>query len=54
MSAYNLMTKLTSAITFVACFLSLAGAAPSDVPPSSREYIEWCDIRISHAKPFCF
>src|SRR6266852_7116560 len=49
MSVRNLMTKLISTIALAACFLSLAGAAPFDVPPSSREAIEWCDIWISHA-----
>src|SRR5258707_15858988 len=43
------MTKLISTFALVACFLSPAGAALSDVPPSSRESIEWCDIWISHA-----
>src|SRR6266446_4179776 len=49
MSAHNLMTTLLSTFALVTCFLSPAGAALSDVPPSSRESIEWCDIWISHA-----
>ncbi|MDB6017206.1 MAG: hypothetical protein JWR19_1695 [Pedosphaera sp.] len=35
--------------TFIICLLSVAGAAPSDVSPESRESIEWCDVWISHA-----
>src|ERR1022692_3557551 len=43
------MTKLISIFPFLTCFILLAGAAPPDVSPSSRESIEWCDIWISHA-----
>ena len=43
------MTKLISTLAFAVGFISLAGATPPNVPPSSREFIEWCDIWISHA-----
>jgi lysophospholipase L1-like esterase len=43
------MKKWISTFALVAGFLSPAGAALSDAPPSSRESIEWCDIWISHA-----
>src|SRR5271163_1521591 len=36
-------------ILFVANFVPLAGAQPTNVPPAARESIEWCDIWISHA-----
>ena len=41
--------KLILAATLMAAFTSPASAAAADIPASSREPIEWCDIWISHA-----
>jgi hypothetical protein len=43
------MKKLFAISVFTATLVTLAGAAPADVPPAARESIEWCDIWISHA-----
>jgi len=43
------MKKLLSTFILIAGIAVVAGAAPSNVEPSAREYIEWCDIWISHA-----
>src|SRR5260221_5317630 len=49
MNLANLMMKLILSAAFAVCCFSVASATPPDVPPSSRESIEWCDIWISHA-----
>ncbi|MEI9960409.1 MAG: SGNH/GDSL hydrolase family protein [Limisphaerales bacterium] len=41
--------KIVLSVLFIAGFVSSAGAKPTDYPPSAREFIEWCDIWISHA-----
>ncbi|HEX4262887.1 MAG TPA: SGNH/GDSL hydrolase family protein [Verrucomicrobiae bacterium] len=38
------MKKLVAVLLFFA-----SHAAPAEIPPSAQEYIEWCDIWISHA-----
>jgi lysophospholipase L1-like esterase len=43
------MNKFLAASFFVASFLFASHAAPSAVPASAHESIEWCDIWISHA-----
>jgi hypothetical protein len=43
------MRKLVAASLLVTLFVLASHAAPPDVPPASREFIEWCDIWISHA-----
>ena len=44
-----LMKKLISTFALAVGCALLANAAPPEAAPSSREYIEWCDIWISHA-----
>ena len=43
------MKNLIVASLLVISFIFTSHAAPPDVPASSREFIEWCDIWISHA-----
>jgi hypothetical protein len=43
------MQKLIAALLLVTSFSFISSAAPTDMPPSSHEFIEWCDIWISHA-----
>lgn len=43
------MIKLILPIMLITSFTLLVGAQPTNVPPSARESIEWCDIWISHA-----
>lgn len=43
------MTKFIPIFALVIGFAGLAGAESTKVEPSAREYIEWCDIWISHA-----
>jgi len=43
------MKKLVAALFLATSFILASHAAPPDLPPSSRESIEWCDIWISHA-----
>ena len=43
------MKKLIAASLLVMSCIFVSSAAPTDVPPASREFIEWCDIWISHA-----
>lgn len=43
------MKKFISIFALVAVFAAGARAAAPKVEPSAREYIEWCDIWISHA-----
>jgi len=43
------MKKLVAALSLATSFIFASHASPPDVPPSSRESIEWCDIWISHA-----
>jgi GDSL-like lipase/acylhydrolase family protein len=43
------MIKLILPITLITSFTLLVGAQTTNVPPSARESIEWCDIWISHA-----
>jgi lysophospholipase L1-like esterase len=43
------MEKFIAILALVAGCAALAGAAQAKVEPSAREYIEWCDIWISHA-----
>ena len=43
------MKKLLLPLSLAACLAITLAAAAHDPAPSSREYIEWCDIWISHA-----
>jgi hypothetical protein len=43
------MTKSILTILVGATFVFIHGLQASDIPPSARESIEWCDIWISHA-----
>jgi GDSL-like Lipase/Acylhydrolase family len=43
------MKRLIAAWLFFASALIASHAAPAEIPRSAREYIEWCDIWISHA-----
>lgn len=43
------LIKFILPIVLMAGLATRAGAQPSDIPPSARESIEWCDIWISHA-----
>jgi len=43
------MKKLIATFALSIGFAAFASAAPPKVEPSAREYIEWCDIWISHA-----
>jgi len=43
------MKKTISILSLVLGCVAFASAASSTVEPSAREYIEWCDIWISHA-----
>jgi hypothetical protein len=43
------MRKLIAASLLITSFILASHGAPPDMPPSSRESIEWCDIWISHA-----
>jgi hypothetical protein len=43
------MIKTIWLTLLICCFVSLAGAQSTQIPPAARESIEWCDIWISHA-----
>jgi len=43
------MIKLILPVALVISFASLIDAQPANIPPPTRESIEWCDIWISHA-----
>ena len=43
------MKKLITASLLLTGLILASHAAPPGVPPASREFIEWCDIWISHA-----
>ena len=43
------MKKLVVIFVLLAVLTGIVEAAPVDVPPAAREFIEWCDIWISHA-----
>jgi hypothetical protein len=45
----NIITKLCATIAILISFNLVTRAAPPAASPSSREFIEWCDIWISHA-----
>ena len=43
------MNRLIAISLLVTSCIFVSSAAPTDMPASSREFIEWCDIWISHA-----
>jgi hypothetical protein len=43
------MKKLGAIFVLLAVLATFAKAAPADAPAASHEFIEWCDIWISHA-----
>jgi hypothetical protein len=45
----NMKIQCLLGATFITGFVAIASATQHDVPPESRESIEWCDIWISHA-----
>ncbi len=43
------MKKLVAVVILLAVLTGFAKAGPAEVPTTSHEFIEWCDIWISHA-----